>query len=203
MEIFLVRHGNTFENNQTPVWLGCNQDLPLTNFGKKQADLVSSYFKATKINQVISAPLKRTKEAGKIISEKLGLDLTIDDRLSEIDFGTWGGLSDKEVEEKYGRKELQNWVKLGKFPENCDWEPSPQVLKKQAREITSSLSGKKTILVSSQVRIRYFLSLIPNELEKRLSAGTFKVSPGSISKISKIHNNWNLDFWNYKPNETT
>jgi broad specificity phosphatase PhoE len=63
MQLILARHGNTFESNETPTWVGAQNDLPLTAAGLKQAKNLALYIKNNniKLDAVYCGPLRRTR----------------------------------------------------------------------------------------------------------------------------------------------
>jgi broad specificity phosphatase PhoE len=105
--IYLVRHGQT-EGNANHRMQGCRADTPLTSFGREQARYVGEILKrllrSSNTPRLVSSPLGRAVETTAIILETLGLPPTayeIDDRLREIDYGAWTGLTQAEVRQKY------------------------------------------------------------------------------------------------------
>lgn len=59
MLVYLIRHGQKQEIENNP---------PLTDFGKNQAEKTGNYFKNLSIRQIISSPLLRTIQTAQIIS---------------------------------------------------------------------------------------------------------------------------------------
>jgi broad specificity phosphatase PhoE len=105
--IYLVRHGQT-EGNANHRLQGCRADTPLTTFGQEQARYVGEILKrlltGPKTPRVVSSPLGRAVATTALILETLGLPPTayeMDDRLREIDYGAWTGLTEAEVRQKY------------------------------------------------------------------------------------------------------
>lgn len=115
--VILVRHGKTTYNaqNRPQGFL----DIPLNEEGLKQADMLAKYFKDTPIDVFIASPLSRayvtTEKVAK--AHKMTVAYT-DNRLKEINYGDWAGLTPDEQKEKF--PELTNiWNKtpwLATFP---------------------------------------------------------------------------------------
>lgn len=109
MKIILVRHGQT-EWNALKKYQG-QSDIPLNDVGKEQAARAGDYIaKNENIEAIYCSDLSRTKETAQIIADKLGLGLDpiADERLRELFFGLWEGLTFTEVYEQY-REEFNNW----------------------------------------------------------------------------------------------
>ena len=95
--ILLARHGNTFGPGDTPVWVGAKEDLPLVESGEAQARALGEALAEAGLtpSRIICGPLKRTRRAAGVVAELTGYSgsETIDERLKEIDYGSWGGKS--------------------------------------------------------------------------------------------------------------
>ena len=100
--IYFVRHGETDWNAEAR--LQGQRDVPLNDFGRVQAeeaagrlrDLVSAYEDLA----FVASPLGRTRETMEALRFALGLApkaYRADDRLKELSFGAWEGLTWKEV----------------------------------------------------------------------------------------------------------
>ncbi len=86
MKLYIVRHGQT-EANVKHLFNGRNQ-RDLTDFGVKQAKTLSSQMKNLNIDLIFCSPLKRTIHTANILNVN-DLDIIIDDRLIERDFGSF------------------------------------------------------------------------------------------------------------------
>lgn len=87
--IHLVRHGQT-EANRDALLVG-RIDPPLTALGRDQAERLASAIERTGADRVVSSPLARTRETAAAIGRRLGLEVELDDRAIEIDYGSWDG----------------------------------------------------------------------------------------------------------------
>ena len=86
--IYIIRHGKT-EMNQANVLQG-RSDHPLNDEGRRQAEEAARKLETVRFDHVFSSPLIRAKETAKIISPDL--QMKIDDRLIEMDYGPYEGL---------------------------------------------------------------------------------------------------------------
>ncbi len=89
--IVLVRHGRT-EQNRRGLLLG-RADPSLDETGRTQAlalgAAMTGVLGAHEPVAVVSSPLRRTMETAALIAASLGLDVEVEERLVEIDYGEW------------------------------------------------------------------------------------------------------------------
>ncbi len=102
MTIYLVRHGETEWNRAGRVQ--GHLDSPLTRRGEAQAQAVGAALGALLDGDdvaLVASPLGRTLATARIIRRALGRDaaaIATDDRLREISWGDWDGLTFEEIE---------------------------------------------------------------------------------------------------------
>jgi broad specificity phosphatase PhoE len=106
MPLYLLRHGETVFN-VAGRYQGQN-DSDLTPRGIQQARnngcVLSALLNDLTNVQFVSSPLGRTLKTSEIICETLGVDfnsVTTDDRVMEMNYGAWQGMTDLEIEHEY------------------------------------------------------------------------------------------------------
>ncbi len=87
--IILLRHGLT-DWNQSGRFQG-QYDLPLNDMGRAQAAEVVPHIAALAPDVIYSSPLSRARDTAAVVAEPLSLGVWADDRLMEIDVGSWVG----------------------------------------------------------------------------------------------------------------
>ena len=99
---YCMRHAET-EANKNDIFIGSGTDIPLTTDGKGQARNVGRYFKSIGVtfDTIYHSPMTRCYETAREISAIAGGQLELDDRLKELDYGDWEGLSRMNIESKY------------------------------------------------------------------------------------------------------
>lgn len=99
LHLILVRHGET-EWNAQRRYQG-QSDVPLSELGVRQAELVAERLARHEIDAVYASDLKRAWETAQIIVEKNGLNVSSEPRLRELKFGILEGLTFDEAQEQY------------------------------------------------------------------------------------------------------
>lgn len=91
MKIYVARHGKTSWNDKFIV---CGRtDVELNQEGIKQAEILALEAKTCNIDIIISSPLKRAYDTAMIVAKECSLDVLIDDRLIEQNYGKFEGVS--------------------------------------------------------------------------------------------------------------
>jgi broad specificity phosphatase PhoE len=85
--IVFVRHGET-DANRRRLALG-RADPPLTARGEEQAAAVAARLQALAPALVWTSPLLRARSTAEAIAAACGIDVEVDDRLVEMDYGEW------------------------------------------------------------------------------------------------------------------
>jgi alpha-ribazole phosphatase len=98
VDILLVRHPET-EANVTGRYVG-RGDAPLTDIGREQAVRLVGEIADWAPDALWSSPLPRAFDVAQAAGGRLGLDVTVDDRLTELDFGDAEGLTYGETVER-------------------------------------------------------------------------------------------------------
>ncbi len=94
--LYLVRHARSIGNaaQQIQGWL----DLPLDDYGRKQARHVSERLRHKPLAAIYSSPLLRAADTARAIAEPHNIPVLFDQRLREYHMGAWTGLTAAEIE---------------------------------------------------------------------------------------------------------
>jgi probable phosphoglycerate mutase len=97
--IFLVRHGET-------VWHQSNRyagrsDVALTPHGYRQAERLAAWAAGARLEAVWSSSLARARETAVPAALAAGVELQVDARLREVDFGRAEGLTVAEIARRF------------------------------------------------------------------------------------------------------
>lgn len=105
--IYLCRHGES-EYNAKKIVQG-HIDTNLTEKGINQAKALGEFLKDKDIQKIISSDLKRAYQTAKIVGDLLGLEVYKDERIREMHFGTWEGLSYDWIYQN-AKEHFYNWL---------------------------------------------------------------------------------------------
>jgi broad specificity phosphatase PhoE len=116
--IYFVRHGETDWNAEAR--LQGQRDVPLNDLGRVQAEEAGARLRGlvprTEDLDYVASPLLRTREAMELMREAISLHRNgyrRDDRLKELTFGEWEGLTWKEIRaldpENAAARERNKW----------------------------------------------------------------------------------------------
>lgn len=101
-----MRHGQTSWNLEKRTQGGKDSDL--TTLGIQQAESLSKKLENIKLNSIYASPLKRAYTTAEIIAKNQNLSCILDDRLVEMNFGDWEGLTHEQIKKSYP-EEFKIW----------------------------------------------------------------------------------------------
>ena len=100
-QIIFLRHGQA-KNNTDRILAGRTEGIPLTETGIKQAEHTAELLQHMNISTVYSSPIQRAKHTAEIVGKHNSLDVTIDERLIELDMGKFTGMPYDEIFNSHG-----------------------------------------------------------------------------------------------------
>lgn len=197
--ILLARHGNTFGPGDKVVWVGAREDLPLVEKGEAQAEALGVALNEADLipSRIICGPLKRTRRAAEIVAELTGFEgeISIDERLREIDYGSWGGKSCDEIIAEYGETAHRIWNDEHKRPPGADWSPDESELRTNAlASMMDAAREDRTLVITSNGILRYMYGATEG------AAADVKVKTGNVCAVEFSGSTGERLFWNEKPN---
>jgi probable phosphoglycerate mutase len=106
LTILLTRHGHT-DRSDPEQYLGQRVHASLTDRGRNDAARLADRLQGVHVDRVISSPLGRAVETAQIIASRTAAPIEVDDRLTELDYGEWEGLTVDEIDRRFpGEREL-------------------------------------------------------------------------------------------------
>jgi len=100
-QIIFLRHGQA-TNNTERILAGRTEGVPLTETGIKQSEHTAQLLEHMNLSTIYSSPIQRAKHTAEIVGKHNSLDVTIDDRLIELDMGKFTGMPYDEIFNSHG-----------------------------------------------------------------------------------------------------
>ena len=154
--IDLLRHGEV-ENDE--VFCGSTNDV-LTDHGWQQ--MVKSLENKGDWDLVVSASLERCQEFAELIASEDDIDIEVDEKLNEIDFGLWEGLSPDQIM-KDENELLNSWWQSptkNSPPEGEDFHEFQSRVLGYFKLIVENNQGKRILFISDTGPIRLIIMYI-------------------------------------------
>lgn len=108
--LLLLRHGETALTPEKRLSGSGGSDPALSEAGRRQAEAAGRRLVARgAVQAVVSSPLRRAQQTAETAARRLGLEVRVDEGLTEADFGVWEGLTFAEVRERYP-DEMAAWL---------------------------------------------------------------------------------------------
>lgn len=104
--VTLVRHGQT-ASSVTSTYSG-RLDVALTEAGRDQARATAQQLAQAGIDAVVTSPLRRASDTAQAIADAAGVPLTVDERLTEVDYGPVEGLDRDGARARFGQ-DFESW----------------------------------------------------------------------------------------------
>jgi probable phosphomutase (TIGR03848 family) len=92
----MVRHGRSTANTSGTL-AGRTPGVGIDDRGTEQASELAARLGSVKLDAIVSSPLQRCLETIAPLAAGLGIEVEIDDRLAECDYGDWTGRTIKEL----------------------------------------------------------------------------------------------------------
>lgn len=100
--IVLIRHGET-EWNRLGRFQG-RTDVPLNQEGLEQADRLAQRLKEAPLTKIYTSPLSRARKTAEIVNDYHGVEVILQEGLTEVDHGHWTGMFKSQVIEMDGER---------------------------------------------------------------------------------------------------
>jgi probable phosphoglycerate mutase len=120
----------------------------------------------------------------------------VDSRLTELDYGEWGGLSDEEIERRWGASVLADWHTRSIRPHGVTFSPSQEQLESEMQLLLDELSLQDltALVVTSNGRLRTVGKLISKD-----SSQSWKVGTGKMCVLECCDGVWSIAAWDCAP----
>lgn len=145
-QLVILRHGRTAYN--ATGRLQGRTDNPLDEVGEEQARRVARHLLPTLDRDalIVSSPLVRARQTARAIAQDLDLDVVIDDRWIEIDYGVYEGVPQADVPAEVWTK----WRSDSSFaPEQGEsLESVHERVARACDDIIATIDGRTVVVVT-------------------------------------------------------
>ena len=100
-QIIFLRHGQA-KNNTDRILAGRTEGFPLTETGIKQAQHTAELLEHMNVSAIYSSPIERARHTAEIVGQHNSLDVSIDERLIELDMGKFTGMHYDQIFNNHG-----------------------------------------------------------------------------------------------------
>ena len=94
--LILLRHGRSTANG-AGVLAGRSEGIDLDDTGVEQANGLLQRFSGARVARLVSSPMLRCRRTIQPLADHLGLEVEIDERIAEVDYGSWTGRALKDL----------------------------------------------------------------------------------------------------------
>ncbi len=146
--LVLVRHGEPEDAAHGRCY--GKLDIGLSERGREQITETARWLENTLVAAIYTSPRRRARESAAIIANQRLTDVHVEDRLCEIDFGKFEGMTYDEVAERYPEKYLA-WMNRPTeviFPGGESFEQMRERVTCAAAQILGSHTGQTIVLVT-------------------------------------------------------
>jgi alpha-ribazole phosphatase len=182
MRLLIARHGQT-KHNLDRRYQGMT-DAPLNETGRVQAERLADRLTGERLDVIYSSPLMRSTQTAELISKINDLQIKKDERLREISFGEWEGMSYDEIQAQYPDL-LEKWINDPAHVPPPNGETLIQLairVKEVVDEIKSRHARQDVLIVTHGGVIRTMLCLsLGLDLNRHMQ---FECATGSLSELS-------------------
>ena len=196
-ELYIIRHGNTFEKGDVVTRVGGRTDLRLSPSGQVQAKALGEHFatQGARFHRLLAGPLIRTRETASLVGSRLGypISIEIEEGLREIDYGPDENRPEEEVVARIGEAALAAWENEATPPPG--WKVDAAGLEDFWRALVSHwLESNETWAVVTSNGIARFALTALGETSSRL-----KLRTGAYGVISHENDKLTLASWDLRP----
>mmetsp|Transcript_72880 Transcript_72880/g.236802 ORF Transcript_72880/g.236802 Transcript_72880/m.236802 type:complete len:246 (-) Transcript_72880:194-931(-) len=188
--VLLCRHGET-DWNLDRRFQGM-VDMPLNSLGRKQAVMIAQSLENKSLSAVWTSPLQRARETGGIISDKIGIELQVEDRLRERNLGVMQGRNPTQLREEFPSI-IDAWIAQIELPPEAQAEPASEVVERIESalfDLAAAYPGKTVALILHGASIRCLLKRAVGNARittpKNVSMTTMVVGPGRKWRLVQV-----------------
>jgi len=177
----LLRHAHSVAN-KAGILAGQLEGIGLSKDGIAQVNKLTSSFENLKIDRIISSPMQRCLETVEGIARSKRKRISIDERLIEMNYGSWSGKKLSKLSRMKEWKVIQTKPSAFRFPQGESFKELEERIESLLKDLSRKYP-KETILIITHgdiVKIAASLTVGSglNNFQK------FAVDPSSLTTLS-------------------
>lgn len=180
---YIVRHGQSTWNVVGRIQ--GKQDPPLSGLGRRQAEALAHALRSETLSAIYSSPQRRARMTADAVATDQKLEVKIVEGLAEIDHGYWEGLTEAQIQQRFGIT-FFTWLTrpgLTQMPGGEHCLAVQQRVLNAWRDIVAQHAGACVLVVSHDIPIKV---IIADVLRLPLDyIGHFVLNNGAINIIQE------------------
>ena len=188
--VSLIRHGET-EWNTTGRWQGI-LPVPLNDIGREQARKLAAALRQDAIQMIYTSTLSRAAETAQIVADTLGIPVSVDERLRELDIGVFQGLTVEEILQRHAQEyaDFMSQPIAYVLPQGESREQMGQRMMAAWNDFISQTDKQHIAIVSHGGAIKMLLSVLwPGQAE---AFHTYDIPNTSITRLTCVEGLWQI-----------
>jgi len=141
----LLRHAHSVAN-KAGILAGQLEGIGLSKDGIAQVNKLTSSFENLKIDRIISSPMQRCLETVESIARSKRKRISIDERLIEMNYGSWSGKKLSKLSRMKEWKVIQTKPSAFRFPQGESFKELEERIESLLKDLTRKYP-KETILI--------------------------------------------------------
>lgn len=201
--IYIVRHGNTFDKGDVITRVGARTDLALSRSGQAQADRLAAHFREIApqgFQFAFCSALQRTRQTAETILSvhETRPDIRVLEFLREVDYGPDENQPEARVVDRIGQDALDAWDREAVPPPG--WQVSPDDVVAEWASLLNTLCAPQSfppvLIVTSNGIARFVLDVV---LKFECEPESIKLKTGAYGHIRTDEKGAILVNWNVRP----
>ncbi|MDO4328760.1 MAG: histidine phosphatase family protein [Lachnospiraceae bacterium] len=111
--IYLLRHAEPLHAGNSRRCVGLT-DVPITDYGRREAGKLKTWFRDKGIRRIYTSPLKRCRQTAEMIADGQ-MEVIPMEGLHEMEVGQWENMTFREIREKYPKEYEERGKNLGYY----------------------------------------------------------------------------------------